>query len=107
MKGFTRIVAIGLFVILSGAGALAHDGADKGAVKIGWEEFRKLLALDKDEFVLSWEEFQKILAQTGFKYVPPFALKDEKVVLTRAQFTRLLDQMKPPADPVAAPPAEF
>jgi hypothetical protein len=76
-------------------------------VKISWEEFRKLLELDKDEFVLSWEEFQKILAQTGFKYVPSFALKEEKVVLTRSQFTRLLDQMKPPADPMIQPPAEY
>ncbi len=107
MKGFKRIVVIGLVVILAGVHMLAEDGQEKGAVKIGWEEFRKLLELDKDEFVLSWAEFQKILAQTGFKYVPPFALKEEKVVLTRSQFTRLLDQMKPPVDPVVQPPAEY
>jgi hypothetical protein len=98
MKAHRWFVLVGLVVALAGAAALAQDGQDKGAVKISWEEFRKLLELDKDEFVLSWEEFQKILAQTGFKYVPSFALKEEKVVLTRSQFTKLLDQMKPPAD---------
>jgi len=107
MKTLQRVIGVGLVVILAGAGVFAQDVRESGAVKIGWEEFRKLLELDKDEFVLSWEEFQKILAQTGFKYVPPFALKEEKVVLTRSQFTRLLDQMKPPADPVVQPPAEF
>ena len=107
MKAFKSLALAALAVALACAPALAQDGQDKGAVKISWEEFRKLLELDRDEFVLSWEEFQKLLAQTGFKYVPAFALKEEKVVLTRSQFTRLLDQMKPPADPVVAPPAEY
>ena len=80
---------------------------DKGEVSIPWDEFRKLLELDIDEVVLSWEEFQKILAQTGKKYIPPFQLKDEKVVLTRQQFKRLLDQMKPPVITVVHPPADY
>jgi hypothetical protein len=80
---------------------------DKGEVSIPWDEFRKLLELDIDEVVLSWEEFQKILAQTGKKYIPPFQLKDEKVVLTREQFKRLLDQMKPPVITVIHPPADY
>jgi hypothetical protein len=107
MKVFKSIVLIGLVVAMAGVAALAQDDQGQGAVKISWEEFRRLLELDKDEFVLSWAEFQKILAQTGFKYVPSFALKEEKVVLTRSQFTRLLYQMKPTADPVIQPPAEY
>jgi hypothetical protein len=107
MKTLKSIVLVGLAVALAGSGALAQDVRDKGAVKISWDEFRTLLDLDKDEFVLSWAEFQKILAQTGFKYVPPFVLKEEKVVLTRSQFTKLLDQMKPPLDPVIQPPADY
>ena len=97
-------VFIILFTRLPG---FAQGIQHKGAVEIPWDEFRKLLELDKDEFILSWEEFQKILQQTGFKYVPPFQLKEEKVVLTRDQFKRLLNQMKPPADPIIQPPADY
>ncbi len=76
-------------------------------MRIPWEEFRKLLQLDKDEIALSWEEFQKILNQTGKKYVPPFQLRDEKVILTREQFKNLLNQMIPPVITTIQPPADF
>ncbi len=107
MKTAKLLILVILVVLSAGVFSLAEDGQETGAVRISWEEFRKLLELDKDEFVLSWGEFQKILTQTGFTYVPPFELKEEKVVLTRAQFKRLLDQMKPPADPITQPPADF
>lgn len=99
------IILIAIFLSLSSYSQEKKE--DKGEVSIPWEEFRKLLELDKDEVVLSWEEFQKILAQTGKKYIPPFQLKDEKVVLTREQFKRLLDQMKPPVITVVHPPADY
>lgn len=85
----------------------AQDNKAGSGVTVSWEEFRKLLALDKDEINLSWEEFQQILVQTGFKYVPAFELKEERVLLTRAQFRQLLSQMKPPADSTLPPPAEY
>jgi len=85
----------------------AQEKDEKGSVSIPWDEFRKLLELDKDEILLSWEEFQKILEQTGKKYIPPYQLKDEKVLLTREQFKKLLDQMRPPVVTVVQPPADF
>ncbi|MBN1939313.1 MAG: hypothetical protein JW843_06995 [Candidatus Aminicenantes bacterium] len=105
-----RISAFVLAIVLATAAvtpASAQDDNARSGVSITWEEFRKLLALDKDEISLSWEEFQKILRQTGFKQVPAFQLKDERVILTRAQFRELLNRMKPPADTTAAPPAEY
>ena len=99
------IILIAIFLSLSSYSQEKKE--DKGEVSIPWDEFRKLLELDKDEVVLSWEEFQKILVQTGKKYIPPFQLKDEKVVLTREQFKRLLDQMKPPVITVVQPPADY
>jgi hypothetical protein len=99
------IILIALFLSLSSYSQEKKE--EKGEVSIPWEEFRKLLELDIDEVVLSWEEFQKILAQTGKKYIPPFQLKDEKVVLTREQFKRLLDQMKPPVITIVQPPADY
>jgi hypothetical protein len=73
---------------------------------VPWEEFKKLLELGKDEIVLSWTEFRQILAQTEMKIVPAFELRDEKVVLTRAQFRSLLEKMKPPFPCGIAQPAE-
>ncbi len=93
-------------IFLSGTVA-AQEKPEEGRVSIPWEEFRKLLELDKDEITLSWEEFQKILVQTGGKYLPPFQMKEETVVLTREQFKKLLDQMKPPVISAVTPPADF
>jgi hypothetical protein len=96
-----------LMVFFFSALVYPQQKTEEGSVSIPWEEFRKLLELDKDVVELSWEEFQKILVQTGNKYVPPFQLKDEKVILTREQFKRLLDQMKPPVITAVNPPADF
>jgi len=100
-------MAVALIVLLMGITILAQNKDEKGDVRIPWDEFRKLLELDKDEFVLAWQDFQKILVQTGFQYVPPYQLKDEKVVLTRDQFRNLLNKMKPPSDPDIKPPADY
>ncbi len=98
------LVLLGLLV----TGTIAAQAqTEQSSVRIPWEEFRKLLELDRDEFVLSYADFQILLRQTGFKYVPPFQLKDEKVILTRAQFQRLLSQMKPPEDPTVQPPGDY
>jgi hypothetical protein len=87
--------------------AFAQEKDEAGTVKISWEEFKRLLELGKDEIVLSWTEFQRIIAQTGTSFIPSFELRDEKVVLTRAQFRALLERMKPP-DPKTVPrPADF
>ncbi len=106
-KSFLRWTLVIFFVFSSSLPVYTQAVADKGGVRISWEEFRKLLELDKDEFVLSWEEFQIMLRQTGFKYVPPYQLKQEQVILNREQFKRLLNQMKPPVDTTVQPPADY
>jgi len=100
-------VILAVLLALVAVPAPAQDDKTGSGVTVSWEEFRKLLALDKDEINLSWEEFQQILRQTGFKYVPAFQLKEERVLLTRAQFRELLNRMKPPADSPLTPPAEY
>jgi len=106
-QNLNRIAAVALIILLIGLTALAQNKDENGDVRIPWDEFRKLLELDKDEFVLAWQDFQKILEQTGFQYVPPYQLKDEKVVLTREQFRNLLNKMKPPSDPEIKPPSDY
>ena len=106
-QNLNRIAAVTMIVLLMGTTVLAQNKDEKGDVRIPWDEFRRLLELDKDEFVLAWQDFQKILRQTGFQYVPPYQLKDEKVVLTREQFRSLLDKMKPPSDLKIKPPSDY
>jgi hypothetical protein len=106
-KHLLQLLFLILMAICLSTTSYSQEKKEKGLVSVPWEEFRKLLELDKDEVVLSWDEFQKILNQTGKKYAPPFQLKDEKVVLTREQFKRLLFQMKPPVITPIHPPADF
>ena len=107
IKHYCRSSFLILFVIIFSMSMYSQEKSDEGSVRIPWEEFRKLLELDKDEVILSWEEFQKILNQTGQKYVPLFQLKNEKVILTRDQFKKLLDRMKPPVITLIRPPADY
>ena len=107
IKNFFRVMFVVIFVALSFTAAFPQENKDEGSVSIPWAEFVRLLELDKDEILLSWEEFQKILAQTGNKYIPSFQMKDEKVVLTREQFKKLLNQMRPPDTTVIQPPADY
>ena len=105
-KRFRQCSVLFAMVFAFSLAAPAQDAADPGSVKVPWEEFKKLLDLGKDEIVLSWTEFRQILAQTEMKIVPAFELRDEKVVLTRAQFRSLLEKMKPPVPDGIARPAE-
>jgi hypothetical protein len=107
IKVFLRVFFVVLLVAMTFTAALPQEKQDEGQVSIPWDEFVRLLELDKDEILLSWEEFQKILAQTGNRYVPTFQMKDEKVLLTREQFKKLLDQMRPPDPTVIQPPADY
>lgn len=107
INNFIRLFFVFLFVGLSFIPALPQEKTDEGSVRIPWDEFRRLLDLDKDEILLSWEEFQKILEQTGNRYIPTFQMKDEKVLLTREQFKKLLNQMRPPVITTVQPPADF
>jgi len=88
---------LGVFLVLFGVSAavFSQEKSEPDTVRMSWEEFKKLLEFDKDEIVLSWAEFQRLIAQTGSTFVPAFELKDEKVVLSRAQFRNLLERMKP------------
>jgi len=110
MRRIATVVFIGMMLLawcgLFG-GVYAADTTDnKSQLTVPWDEFKRLLRLDedKDEIILSWEIFQKLLAQTGTETTPQYTLKEGNVVLTRAEFKRLVDQMKPPIRPTVSPP---
>jgi hypothetical protein len=92
--------------LLSGAYAQENPN-NKSQLTVPWDEFKKLLQLREDEIVLSLETFEKLLAQTGTTAPPQHALNEGNVILTRAEFKKLVDEMKPPAAAGAQPPFEY
>ncbi len=71
-----------------------------GQISLPWDKFQKLLNLDEERISLDIDEFAAIARQTGTRDLPPFAVKEGKVVLKREDFKRLLKSMAPPkADP--------
>ncbi len=79
----------------------------KSQLTVPWHEFKKLLQLRQDEVVLPLETFEKLLAQTGAITAPQRILKNGAIVLTRAEFKKLVDQMKPPTIAGTQPPFDF
>ena len=107
MKSLTIAIII-LALLVSGAllPARAQDTSDSGSkLTVPWDEFKKLIDLDDNEMVISMETFQKLVAQTGAEITPSQTLKNGDVVLTRQQFKKLVDQMKPPS--LTGPPPPF
>ena len=84
-----------------------ENSEGNGQLTVPWNEFKKLLHLRENEIVLSLETFQKLLAQTGNPAVPKHFVKGGNVVMTRAEFKKLVDQMKPPTSVGAQPPFEY
>lgn len=80
---------------------------NKTHLTLPWHEFKKLLHLDENEIILPLETFQKLLAQTGTKTTPPHTIKEGNVILSKAEFKKLVDQMKPPTGLHAQPPFDY
>ncbi|RQV98420.1 MAG: hypothetical protein EH225_13360, partial [Calditrichaeota bacterium] len=106
---FTSSIFIALFVCgLFYNVSPAQESRDKDSqLTIPWDEFKKLLNLEADQIVLPLETFQKLLAQTGAIIPPVYSVSGGNVILSRTEFRKLVDQMKPPADPDARPPFDY
>jgi len=98
----------GLFLMLTGfiLLVLLHDpswAAEKspepssaGQISLPWDKFQKLLNLDEERISLDLDEFAAIIRQTRTRDLPPFAVKEGKVVLKRDDFKKLLQSMEAP-----------
>jgi hypothetical protein len=86
---------------------LGADNSTGSKVTIDWEEFRSLLKLDADEIRLSWQEFSKLMEQTGTTYKPDYRVESGEVVLSRKEFKKLLDRMKPPSSVSLKAPRDY
>jgi len=85
--------------------ALAQDKDHQKVpmVSLDWDEFKRSIALDRDEIALTWDEFQKIVSQSSKGAKPAYTIQDGKVFLSREQFDRLLGQMVIPRHEITVP----
>lgn len=111
MKKLTRTTFVAILLAALGSlpnGLNAQEPmTNKSQLTIPWNEFKKLLNLEKEEMVVPLETFRKLVAQTGVKTPPVHTVKGGNVILTRAEFKALVDQMKPQVDPDVTPPFEY
>ncbi|MGA1841966.1 MAG: hypothetical protein ACMUIU_15210 [bacterium] len=85
--------------------AYSQDNAQhqESRVTLDWNEFKRQIALDKDEISLSWDEFQKIVNQTAKVARPVYTIQNGNVLLSREQFDNLLGEMILPEDEIPVP----
>ena len=104
-------IVVIMFLLLAGMLAVGYaqeeDTTEKGELTVPWDEFKRLVNLEKDDIVLSLETFQKMLAQTGIETTPPHVLREGQVVLKRSEFKNLVGRMKPPAGQGERPPFDY
>ncbi len=94
-----RVFRLGLqaVVFMSFAFPLpAAEGQDSAKLRLPWETLQKLLKLGGDEVRLSWSEFQTLLRHTGVQKTPAYSVVQGEVVLSSAEFTRLVQSLQPP-----------
>lgn len=104
---FSVICIIGL---MGFAGTARSEGntREESLLTVPWEEFRKLLPLDKDEIVLPMETFRKLLVYSGIDLTPEHTFNQGSVVLTREEFKTMIDGLKPPLkEPEEKPPFDY
>jgi len=100
---FLILISLISFVFLHNA-LLAEEkspgSSTTGQISLPWDQFQKLLNLDEERISLDIDEFVAIARQTGARDLPPFAVKEGRIMLKRDDFKKLLKSMKPPkADP--------
>jgi hypothetical protein len=102
------LVILSLILLSTSFGfSLRADDSKGSKITIDWNEFRSLLKLDVDEIKLSWDEFAKLMEQTGTTYKPEYRVEGGEVILTREEFKKIVDRMKPPPGVELRPPADY
>lgn len=111
MKRKIFVMFVGSMLLLtigSWVGIHAQEAKEqKSRLTVPWDEFKKLMHLDENEIIIPMETFQKILAQTGMTIKPAYTVKEGNVVLTRTEFEKIINRMKPPPGIDVSPPFNY
>ncbi|MBL8024510.1 MAG: hypothetical protein JNK54_09575 [Elusimicrobia bacterium] len=81
--------------------AQTEEKTSNAKLRLPWEILQGVLKLDAKDVRLTWEEYRTILRLTSSKKVPDFSMSGGDVILSREEFTRLVQSLIPPALPAA------
>ena len=106
------LLSLTVLIVLLISGLIGNVTAQEDKNKtshltVPWDEFKKILRINEDEIILPLDTFQKLLVQTGTTIKPTHIVRDGQVIITSAEFQKLVNQMKPPVDFGVKPPYDF
>jgi hypothetical protein len=88
-----------LLSMLGGFPGLAkiEEKSSNAKLRLPWEVLQDVLKLDSKNVRLSWEEYKAILRLTAPKNMPEITRLGGDVIMSREEFTRLVQSLVPPA----------
>jgi hypothetical protein len=98
-----RVLPLVLLSLLTGHASFAKTEDPSGNTKLHlpWEIIQNVLNLDSKTVRLTWEEYKTLLRLTSPKKIPEFNMAGGDVVLSREDFSRLVQSLVPPSPSVA------
>lgn len=88
-------------LLLAAWSAHAADTTDNARLKLPWDTIKSVLKIDRNEVRLTATEFETLLKLTSARPLPDYRITEGEVVLPRAEFTRLVQSLVPPAPEAA------
>ena len=103
-KYFSRGVILAILLSLVTIPAFSQE---KSEVSLPWNEFKSLVNLDKDQMIIPIATFEKLVLQTGRQDYKPQNIVNGNVIISQAEFKKLVDGMKAPSGINLTPPYEY
>ena len=101
MKRVLPLILLSIMASLPGF-AKIDEKPSNAKLRLPWEVLREVLKLDAKNVRLTWEEYHTLLRLTSPKKIPEFTMAGGDVVLSREEFTRLVQSLVPPSAPSSA-----
>lgn len=77
--------------------AKIEDKSSNAKLRLPWDVLQDVLKLDAKNVRLSWDEYKTLLRLTAPKNMPEITRAGGDVILSREEFTRLVQSLVPPA----------
>lgn len=100
LTGMKRLSALLLAAVFA-LPAAAVEKSDQARLRLPWEVLKDVLRIDQDRVRLSAAEFDALVKLTSRRRPPDHVVADGDVILSRGEFTRLIQSLIPPAAPAA------